>query len=129
MRLIATVLLMTFAGSAWAEWVKYAESKETVEYYDPATIKKRGKFRRVWMVSDLKRRGTRNELSRLLLAEYDCEENRWRIPFVSAQSERMAGGETLGTDDSGNVWNDIAPQTAPGIVLQIVCRPPGQRSI
>jgi hypothetical protein len=129
MRLIVTVLLMTFAGSAWAAWVKYAESKNTVEYYDPATIKTKSTFRRVWMISDLKQRGKYGERSRLFLAEYDCEEKRWRIPFVSAQSEPMAGGETLGTDDSGNVWSRIAPQTAPAIVLQIVCQLPGQRSI
>jgi len=78
------------------------------------------------VITDLKRRGKYDELSQLFLSEYDCKEERWRILFVSAQSERMAGGATLGADDSGETWNDIAPETAPEIVLKIVCQQPRQ---
>jgi len=47
MRLIVILLLMTLTAPAWAEWVRYAESKDTVEYYNPATIKQKGRLRRV----------------------------------------------------------------------------------
>jgi hypothetical protein len=128
-RLIVAFLLMTLTAAAWAEWVKYAETTYAAEYYDPATIGNKGPIRRVWMITDLKQRGQYAELSQRYLSEYDCKDNRWRILFVSAHSERMAGGETLGTDESAYKWNAIAPETAPGIVLKIVCQQPGRRFI
>lgn len=129
MRLIVALLLTTLTASAWGEWVKYAETKDTVEYYDPATIKRKSNVRRVWMITDLKLRGKYDELSQIFLSEFDCKEQRWRILFVSAQSARMGGGATLGTDDSGETWNDIAPKTASGVMLNIVCEQPRQQFI
>ena len=51
MKKLFIVCLMMLAGSAWAEWVVYtnSENKEATHYFDPATIRKDGNMRRVWL--------------------------------------------------------------------------------
>ena len=49
-------LLTMLAGSAWADWVRAAESNKTTLYFDPATIRKDGNIRTVLILRDIKQR-------------------------------------------------------------------------
>jgi len=109
------------AGSAWAEWVLYSETDTSTFYYDPATIRKDGNMRRVWELSDLRKRHKDGEISRRYRAEYDCKNERTRILSFSLHSEPMAGGEVLKNFGEDKEWGEIPPGTVINTILKIVC--------
>jgi hypothetical protein len=117
--LIAVLILAT--TSAWADWVKYAETDEAVLYFDPATIRKDGNLRRVWKVYDLKERGSDGELSRRILEEYDCIGERWRTISLSAHSGSVASGEVLFDGIFPDTWHYVPPRTISEHVFKLVC--------
>ncbi len=118
---IILCLFALLAAPAWAEWVAVSESNDLVAYIEPATIRKNGNFRKVWQVQDLKQRGKGGEMSRRLLIEYDCKEERFRILLASTHSEPMAGGKTLVLDDDPGKWARFPPDTPAEDTLEIVC--------
>jgi Surface-adhesin protein E len=92
MRLIVALLLMTLTAAAWAEWVKYGESKDGFSfYYDPTAVKKHGQFRRVRILIDYSK-SIAGALSHITLFDYDCREVRGRAVLFTAYSGRMATG-------------------------------------
>jgi len=123
MRIILCFLLALVAAPAWAEWVVVSESEDggLAFYIDPASIRKNGHFRKVWLITDLKQRGEGGEMSRRVLDEYDCKEERSRILSISGHSGPMAGGETLEMDDGAGKWYAIAPGSMAETVFKRVC--------
>ena len=121
MKKLFLIGLMMLAGSSWAEWVMYEKSDTSTYYYDPVTIRKDGNMRRVWELTDLRKRGRSGEMSRRIRMEYDCKEERYRFLFISGHSEPMAKGEILITEGEGNVWDAIAPGTISETIFNIVC--------
>ena len=121
MKKLFLTCLMLLAGSAWAEWVMYAESSTTYHYFDPSTIRKDGNMRRVWLLNDFKQLAKDGTLSGRFRAEYDCKNERWRILAVSEHSEPMAGGSTMRSENDTNPWLDIPPDTFSEIIFKIVC--------
>lgn len=118
---IILCLMSLVAAPAWAEWVAVSESNDLVAYIEPATIRKNGNFRKVWQVQDLKQRGKGGEMSRRLLIEYDCKDERFRILSTSTHSEPMAEGKTLVLDDAPGKWIAFPPDTPAEDTLEIVC--------
>jgi len=95
MRLILTLLLMTLAAPAGAEWVKYSENAQgTMVYYDPTTIKKRGDLVRVWMLQDY-RKSQKGAMSIRALEEWNCTEERFRALALDTFSGPMASGQIM----------------------------------
>jgi hypothetical protein len=123
MKKLFLVGLMMIAGSAWAEWVMYTKSKneEVTHYFDPATIRKDGKMRRVWQLHDLSERDTNGVMSFRVRTEFDCKQERSRFLSASTHSEPMAAGKVLNTVGESNDWEDIAPETVSERILKIVC--------
>jgi hypothetical protein len=121
MKKLFLICLMMLAGSAWAEWVKYADTDESSFYFDPATFRKDGNMRRVWLLQDLRKRHKDGEMSRRYRAEYDCKNERWRILTISEHSEPMAGGSAMRSQSDEDSWTDIAPGTVTDTMLKIVC--------
>ena len=117
---ILLCLLVLGASPAWAEWVDVAETRSSLLYIDPSTIRKDGNFRRVWEMSDLKQR-TGGAMSRRILNEYDCKEERRRVISNTSFFEQMGHGSILISDDKLGEWQYIAPKTASSFVLEIVC--------
>ena len=61
-------------------------------------------------------------MSRRVLFEYDCKDERSRVLSFSTHSEAMAGGKALSTYSSGpSKWDYIAPGTSGQTNLRIVC--------
>ena len=121
MKKLFLVCLMMLAGSAWAEWVMFGESEEAHSFYDPTTIRKEGNMRRVWQLSNLKRRGVDGEMSRRLRAEYDCKQERYQLLDVSEHSEPMVGGKVLISEIGNGTWSGVAPETIAAYMFEIVC--------
>jgi Surface-adhesin protein E len=122
MRLIAALLMFSFATATWAHWTKVVETDTTVEYIDLQTIEKRGDHRRVWTVRDLKRIGGQGELSFRRLLEFDCQKGQYLIVWLAGHSGHMAGGRVLG---SGNnpipTWYSISKGSSVEASLKMVC--------
>ena len=121
MKKLFLVVLMMLACSAWAEWVMYFESDIATHYFDPATIRKDGHIRRVWLITDLRKRHKDGEMSRRLRSEYDCRQERMRILVISEHSEPMAGGVILRTEGEDKIGVDVAPDTTVEAMFKIVC--------
>lgn len=121
MRLIVTLLLLTLAAPAWAEWVIYGETDYAVYYYDPATIKK-GNLRRVREIQDLEQRNSAGYQSYRVLSEYECSEARSRELGVAGFSERMARGTPLAMSHSTTSWSNVAPNTPAAALLKLLCK-------
>jgi hypothetical protein len=119
-RILLAVLMLT-ATSAWAEWAQFSETGNGVYYIDPATIRKDGKFRKVWEVLDLSERNQDGVKSIRTLTEYDCNEQRHRTLAFSAHNESVAGGNPLASDNSTGAWKHIAPRTVAEGVFKFVC--------
>ena len=122
-RLVLLFLLTSVSVPASAEWVKFAEGGDGVSYYlDPATIRRNGSLRRVWILQDLKQRDQEGEMSRRALEEFDCKEERYKILSSSTHSEKMAEGNTLVMSNKPDVeWRFIPPGTVTEPLLRLVC--------
>jgi hypothetical protein len=122
-RLVVTLLILLFAHSAWAEWVRYDESPMASSYYDAATVKKGGNMVRVWVFTDLRAR-VDGQQSRRALLEFDCKEERNRILQQTSFSGPMMSGEI----DSkysfvrAGKWKDISPGSPRATLHSIVCQ-------
>ena len=122
-RIAIALLVLLFAHSAQAEWVKYAEMPIASSYYDPATVKKRGNVVRVWVFTNLWTR-VDGQWSRRALLEFDCKEERNRILQQTSFSGPMMSGEI----DSkysfmrAREWKDIEPGSPRATLQTIVCQ-------
>ena len=121
MHILLTAVLMLATTSAWADWVQFATSDDTVYYLDPASIRKRGNLRRVWELHDLKKRDSLGNLSYRALDEYDCDGERYRTLSLSMHSGPMASGQLLRNNDETSAWQHIPPNTIVEEALRLVC--------
>ena len=121
MKKLFLIGLMMLSGSAWAEWVMYGEHDTATFYYDPATIRKDGNMRQVWVLLNWRKRDKDNVMSHRLRYEYDCKQERYRFLAISEHSEPMAGGKVLSMQEEEKLWRAIAPDTPAEVTLKIVC--------
>lgn len=119
--ILAALLIVT--GSVSAEWVEVASTDSTTFYIDPATIRKDGNMRKVWVMQDFKQRQKGGEMSTRARVEYDCKGERYRLLSLSVHPEPMTGGETIASygEDPRGVWQEIPPGTGGEALLKIVC--------
>ena len=83
MRTICIVVLALVPAVAQADWVKVAESRDTVYYIDPATIRTDGSFRQAWEIQDFVDKRPNGARSRRALFEFDCSAERWRVLSIA----------------------------------------------
>ena len=129
MRMAMFVLLALMATSARAEWVKVAETPDTVYYVDPATIRTDGSVRKVWEIQDFAEKRPSGARSRHALFEFDCSAERWRVLSIADHAEPMAAGKILGSWEGQSDWasltprtgSNIAPDTTGRTILRYVC--------
>lgn len=122
MRFILCFLLALVAAPAWADWVRIDENAYTIYYIDPLSIRKNGNYRKVWGVQDLKRRDRQDgEMSRRVLWEHDCKDERSRVLAFSLHPEPMVSGKALFSDSTASTWSAVPPNTVAQTVQQTVC--------
>ncbi len=120
----ATAVILKFlctAAPARAKWMKVAEFDSANHYIDPATIRRDGQIRGVWVVIDAKQRDKDGVMSWRALAEYDCKEGRYRLFSPTGYSESMAGGKVLRSEIGSGKWTIIAPATPAETKRKLVC--------
>ena len=129
MRAILTAFLLLAGTSAWAEWVKVAETSGIVFYVDPASIDNKGGFRQVSVIQDYAGQEPGGVRSRRVSYEIDCNGERLRSLSVTEHSEPMARGERLNSREGESEWMYVAPRTGSSIsprttyrtLLRFVC--------
>lgn len=122
MRPFLTVLLLLAAGSASAQWFKYATLDDITFYIDTDTIAVKGDLRNVTEIQDLAHRDNSGALSYRLLNEYDCKQKRLRHVSRRPYSENMGKGTAVVIRDFQGEWQRIVPGTIAEFALQkIVC--------
>lgn len=117
----AILKFLCTAAPALAKWMKVAEFDSANHYIDPATIRREGQVRGVWVVIDAKQRDKDGVLSWRALEEYDCKEGRYRLFSPTGYSEPMAGGTVLRSEIGSGKWTYIAPDTPAETKRRLVC--------
>ena len=123
MRKVALILLLAATSpGAWAEWVFISESiGDDKSYIDPRSIKKDGKLRRAWVVTDYKGKRKNGVRSFRGLTEVDCKGKRLRILSYTSHSGPMATGELIGTGKPQPQWVKITSGTLGSNLFKYVC--------
>ena len=124
MKSLILTCVMLLTGSAWAEWVKVAESDGgTIFYIDDETIRKFGNMRLVWEIQNLPARNKAGALSNRSRSEYDCTNERYRMLSFSLHSGLMASGQNLMSIpvNLSEPWRDVPPDTSAETILKYVC--------
>ena len=129
MRTICIAVLALVPAAAQADWVKVAETRDTVYYVDPATIRTDGSVRQVWELQDFADKRPNGARSRRALFEFDCSAERWRVLSIADHPEPKAGGTAFGTWAGQSEWSYIAARTGTNIpasatnrtILRFVC--------
>ena len=111
MRTILFVALLLGAAPAWADWLKVAETADTVYYVDPASIGDKGDWRRVSVLQDFAKQEPGGTRSRRVSYEIDCAGRRIRSLAGTDYSEPMAQGTTVTAWERESEWLYVAPKT------------------
>ena len=128
MRIICIAVLALAPSVVQADWVKIAETRDTVYYIDPATIRTDGSVRQAWEIQDFADKRSNGARSRRALFEFDCSAERWRVLSIADHPEPMGGGTAFGTWAGQSEWS-IAARTGTNIpasatnrtILRFVC--------
>lgn len=122
MKKLLLVCLMLLAGSAWADWGKYASADGADFFFDPNTVRKDERFSKVWTITNLPRRNADGVSSYRMRKEFDCPNERFRILFISLHSQKLAKGKILeSSDEPDETWSEIPPHSSVRILHSLVC--------
>jgi hypothetical protein len=122
-KVIITCLIALCSVPVVAEWVLVETNEMGSVYIDPATVRKDGDMRKVWSVSDFKKRGKGGEMSARARFEYNCKEERFALMSGSTHSGAMLAGKTLTNLNLTGIeqWDDVAPGTVNDAMMKMVC--------
>lgn len=115
MRRTLFVLAIILTPTAQAEWVKVAQTDETVYYLDPSTLRREGALRQIRELQDFAAPRPGGARSRDALFEFDCSAERWRVLAITDQAEPMGTGKVVGTWTGESAWSYVAPTTGSNI--------------
>ncbi len=117
MKRLLAIGMILFSHSAYAEWVKLAESTGTIVFVDPST-KKGGLMPRVWILLDYSKPETSGESTVRSLYEADCKDGRLRGLASAYYSD---SGRVLHTDSSPEKWDYLVPGSLKERIYVYLC--------
>lgn len=120
-RLNIALLALSFSASAAADWVMVGETEEGSFFIDPETIRSNGHFRKVWVITNMKKQIVDGARSYRVQWEYDCKGERSRVIYLSGHSRKLASGDILFTTTDPQKWEPTPPGTPDALILRIVC--------
>jgi len=123
MRAILSGVLLLAAASAWADWVKVTETRDTGYYLDPASISDQGDFRRVSVIQDYAQQAPGGVRSRRVSYEIDCAGERLRSVAATEYSQPMAQGASVNSWERESEWLSVASRTGSNIPSRTPYRP------
>ena len=117
-------LLMLISNSVWADWELVGNTQGDEAYYiDMTTLRIDDSLRRVWTLTNLKKKGSQGEMSVRVLREIDCKNERTRSLAMTGFTGAMSDGEMLPTYRGDNdPWDYIAPRTVAHAIYLRACR-------
>jgi hypothetical protein len=122
--LLTAAMLAACSLPALADWVKVADTAQSVIYLDPAVSKKVGDNVMVWLLRD---HGTRRVgaggpfMSSKDQVELDCRARRVRLIYSSDHPKPMGEGRFVHSEHGPMSWNAAPPQSVMGRVLALAC--------
>jgi len=121
---------LTFSGqsaaqsstAAPASWVLVSRNvSDTEVYVDPSTIRREGRIRRYWDLTNYPSARSNGALSGRYLMEVDCQEQRARILQSASFTGPMLGGTMISRSSNPGGWDYVAPRTQGAEVMRYVC--------
>jgi len=123
-KIILLLLLSGLSSSALAEWVEVVKEDGLTILGNPATVRRQGNLVRMWDMSDYgsKQKLTGNSyLSKLLFAEYDCANEKYRSLYLSVHKENSGDGNLLYATDVDDFWRPVPPGSVAENLLKFAC--------
>lgn len=121
-KLLFGLALAAVHAPAAAQWVKIAETHDTVLFQAPGTLQKEGQLRRVWEVQDFKTDVFGDGVRSLRYqSEYDCVGGRFRVLTLHGFKSRMATGEALDVPFSVGDWVPLPVSSIASVSLAVAC--------
>jgi len=120
-----TVLILSFATSASAGWVKFGENDRLVSYYEPAKSSDNGNIT-VWVMYDYKaeqasQRSGRRYFSQKGQQEVDCKSQQSRTVFFTWHAGQMGEGAVVYTGSKALPWEPDSPGSIARALSSMVC--------
>ena len=122
--LLIAALMATSGTAALADWVKVAETGQSVIYLDPAVSRKVGDNVMVWLLRDHadRRVGAGGPFrSSKDQVEVDCRARRVRLIYSSDHPKPMGEGRFVHSEHGPMSWNAAPAQSVMGRVVALAC--------
>ena len=126
MKSFLTVLLLCCTAPVMAQqWVRYAESDESLMYYDSLRTRKMGDTAFVWDLHDLKNVTTdasgKPYQSVLYAMEYQCRTRKWRVLGSSRHTQSMGAGKPVSEEAGAKAFAEAEPGSRAEQLFNHVC--------
>ena len=120
-RLWIAPLLLLAGLPASADW-SYVDSSEGYErYIERESISRKGKLAQVWEVDDIAMPDQTGVQSLRSRTEYDCEDRKYRVLYLSGHSDHMTGGAELFSGQVDGEWKPVLDDTLGELSMDIAC--------
>lgn len=123
-KLIPMLLLVGLSTNVFAEWTMVAESDNSVNYANLATIRRHGDTAKMWSLTDYKvsQELTQDRyLSDEGQYEYNCTEEQFRFVTVTFYSGNMSSGKQIYTISDGSKWQPVRPGSTGEKTFKVAC--------
>lgn len=126
MKKILPLLLLCCATPVLAQhWVRYAESEESVMYFDSLRTRKMGDTAFVWDLHDLNGDATdasgQRYRSVLYAVEYQCRARKWRVLGSSRHDKAMGAGKPVSEEAGATAFAAATPGSRAEQLFNHVC--------
>jgi hypothetical protein len=126
MKKLLTLLLLCCAAPVLAQhWVRYAESDESVMYFDSLRTRKMGDTAFVWDLHDIKSDATdapgKHYRSILYAVEYQCRARKWRVLSVSRHAQPMGAGKPVYEEAGAGAFAEATPGSRADQLFVHIC--------
>lgn len=124
-KITALVLLLAALPACAQGWVRYAETEESLLYFDSLRTRKMGDTAFVWDLHDLKAEGRdaqgKTYRSALYATEYQCRARKHRTLGITRHAEPMGRGAAVSEDSGAGNWMETKPDSLAGELFKHVC--------
>jgi hypothetical protein len=126
MKKILTLLILCCAAPVLAQhWVRYAESEESVMYFDSLRTRKMGDTAFVWDLHNLHDDATdpsgQRYRSVLYAVEYQCRARKWRVLGSSRHGQAMGTGKLVYEEAGATAFVAATPGSRAEQLFNHVC--------
>jgi hypothetical protein len=126
MKTLLIVLLAFIPTTVLAQtWVRYAESDQSLMYFDSLRTRKMGDTAFVWDLHDLKSAATdpsgKPYQSVLYAVEYQCRARKWRVLGTSRHPQGMGAGKPVSEEAGAMAFAEAGPGSRAEQLFNHVC--------